>query len=189
MTLYRVGAETNVWIPGIYFAWGYPHTVGRRQNGRPHSSPGRPIITPEAGSPRRTMSSPLGLALAIAIVGILPICTPVHATEHFKDKDFACHHCGKIKVDPQLPIMLEKLRSALGNNKITITSGYRCPEHNKAIGGARRSQHLLGKAADIKVENKTPEEVGRAARKLGFGFVKVYRTWTHVDVRTKEKNQ
>jgi uncharacterized protein YcbK (DUF882 family) len=129
------------------------------------------------------MSSPRVLAATIAIMGTFLIYTPAHATEHFKDKEFACHHCGAVKIDPQLPIMLEKLRAALGNAKITITSGYRCPKHNKDVGGARRSQHTLGKAADIKVEGHTPEEVGRMARKLGFGYVKVYKTWTHVDVR------
>jgi uncharacterized protein YcbK (DUF882 family) len=34
---------------------------------------------------------------------------------------------------------------------LIINSGYRCYELNKAIGGAKRSQHILGEAADIEI--------------------------------------
>lgn len=43
--------------------------------------------------------------------------------------------------------VLEPLREQFG--VIRITSGYRCPEVNEKIGGARRSQHMFGEAADI----------------------------------------
>ena len=36
---------------------------------------------------------------------------------------------------------------------IVITSGYRCPALNKAVGGVKNSQHVLGQAADIKASN------------------------------------
>jgi len=36
---------------------------------------------------------------------------------------------------------------------IVITSGYRCPALNKAVGGVKNSQHVLGQAADIKAAN------------------------------------
>ncbi|AQS60252.1 hypothetical protein B0537_14920 [Desulforamulus ferrireducens] len=36
-----------------------------------------------------------------------------------------------------------------GARPVIITSGYRCPAHNRAVGGARLSQHLYGNAADI----------------------------------------
>jgi hypothetical protein len=44
---------------------------------------------------------------------------------------------------------LEKVRSLLGEQVITITSGYRCPELNKAIGGSSASHHMIGLAADF----------------------------------------
>lgn len=34
---------------------------------------------------------------------------------------------------------------------LLISSGYRCPELNKAVGGSARSQHLLGEAADVQI--------------------------------------
>lgn len=33
---------------------------------------------------------------------------------------------------------------------IVVTSGFRCPKLNKAVGGAKNSQHMKGEAADIK---------------------------------------
>lgn len=43
---------------------------------------------------------------------------------------------------------LEPLRRVAGV-PLTVTSGYRCAELNKRVGGAERSQHRLGQAADI----------------------------------------
>jgi len=49
--------------------------------------------------------------------------------------------------------ILDPLREAWGR-PITVTSGYRCPALNKAVGGSRTSQHLRGMAADITTGNK-----------------------------------
>lgn len=48
--------------------------------------------------------------------------------------------------------ILQPLRDAYGK-PIIVNSGYRSPELNKAIGGAKNSQHKLGQAADIKGTN------------------------------------
>ncbi|MBQ5741114.1 MAG: DUF882 domain-containing protein [Bacteroidaceae bacterium] len=44
--------------------------------------------------------------------------------------------------------ILQPLRDAW-QRPIIVTSGYRSPALNKALGGARNSQHLMGQAADI----------------------------------------
>lgn len=44
--------------------------------------------------------------------------------------------------------VLQPLRDAVGS-PIRVNSGYRCPSLNKAIGGAKTSQHMSGQAADI----------------------------------------
>ena len=44
--------------------------------------------------------------------------------------------------------LLEEIRKILGK-PILISSGYRCPELNRAIGGAANSAHLTGQAADF----------------------------------------
>ena len=48
--------------------------------------------------------------------------------------------------------VLQPLRDFLGK-PVVISSGYRCAELNKAVGGVKNSQHMKGEAADIHVEN------------------------------------
>ena len=75
---------------------------------------------------------------------------------NFKDSEFRCK-CGKCNglpskgVDPEFKLMLEQIRKANGDKPIIIRSGYRCPAHNKAVGGAAKSQHMHNPvwAADI----------------------------------------
>lgn len=105
----------------------------------------------------------------------------IKVAENFSLHEFQCH-CGAVKLCPALVDKLQQLRNAL-NRPIVITSGYRCEEHNRAVGGAQRSQHLLGRAADIRVAGLTPEEVAGVAEAVGFKGIGIYPTFTHVDVR------
>ena len=50
--------------------------------------------------------------------------------------------------------VLEPIREAYGK-PIIVTSGYRCPELNKAVGGVATSEHLQGMAADIRTLSDT----------------------------------
>ncbi|WP_238492442.1 D-Ala-D-Ala carboxypeptidase family metallohydrolase [Desulfotruncus alcoholivorax] len=102
---------------------------------------------------------------------------------HFKEEEFACRCCGMVRVNSYLVEKLEQLRARLGGRPVTITSGYRCPAHNQAVGGARLSQHLLGNAADIIIRDIPPGKVAAAAGEFGFPGVGQYSGFTHVDVR------
>ena len=110
-------------------------------------------------------------------------------SKHFDSKEFDCRHCktGGDTVDPSLVELLEVLREHF-NKPVIVTSGYRCPEHNRAVGGAKRSQHLFGTAADIQVKGVDPKDVAdyldpqEEAKGLGR-----YNTFTHVDVRSGPK--
>ena len=74
---------------------------------------------------------------------------------------------------------LEILRASIGT-PIRIVSGYRCPVHNAAVGGAKDSQHVYAAAADIP-PGLTSLSVARAA---GFTGVGTKGPWAvHVDVR------
>jgi peptidoglycan hydrolase-like protein with peptidoglycan-binding domain len=53
---------------------------------------------------------------------------------------------------------LQKVRDKFGAT--VITSGLRCELHNEAVGGARGSRHVLGKAADI-INKVSKSESGR----------------------------
>jgi uncharacterized protein YcbK (DUF882 family) len=83
---------------------------------------------------------------------------------------------------------LEVLRKHLGQ-PIRITSGFRSREHNKKIGGALNSFHVLGMAADIQVAKMKPEDLAKAIEllikdgKIKEGGLGIYRTWIHYDIR------
>jgi uncharacterized protein YcbK (DUF882 family) len=87
----------------------------------------------------------------------------------------------------QLAKNLQVLRDAVGKS-ISITSGYRSPQHNKKIGGAKDSQHVKGMAADIKVAGMTPKEVALVIEgliesgKMKQGGIGIYASWIHYDI-------
>ena len=124
------------------------------------------------------------LIVIMALVMIFSIVSKASAEEiHFQPKEFACKHCGKILIADGLVEKLETLRFWLGSEPIIILSGYRCPLHNKNIDGATHSQHVLGRAVDIKIKGSSPEYVAKIAKKCGFTWVKAYSTFTHIDIR------
>jgi hypothetical protein len=55
-------------------------------------------------------------------------------------------HAANLK---RLASMLEEIRLLLGNHPIIVTSGYRSPKLNAAVGGVANSAHLTGLAADF----------------------------------------
>lgn len=72
---------------------------------------------------------------------------------------------------------------------IKITSGYRPAELNAKVGGATKSRHIMGQAADFKIEGYTPKQVAAiiekliAEGKMKQGGLGTYSTWVHYDVR------
>lgn len=111
-------------------------------------------------------------------------------SENFDSDEFKCKCCGKLPaggMNKELITLLQDIRNAIGRS-ISITSGYRCPAHNaKQKGAAKKSQHLLGNAADIRITGIKPNEVHAFieknfhARAKGLGK---YPNFTHVDVRS-----
>ena len=68
---------------------------------------------------------------------------------NFKKEEFKCPCCGGygVGIASSLVDNLQKLRDKYGNT--IITSGYRCPNWNRKVGGASNSAHLKGQAADF----------------------------------------
>jgi len=106
-------------------------------------------------------------------------------SRHFSAQEMACRHCGRIKIDPKLLENLETLRATLGGKPMVITSGYRCPEHNRRVGGASKSQHIEGRAADVMMTNHDPNRFKAVAEGVGFSGIGTYpkQNFVHVDVR------
>jgi len=104
---------------------------------------------------------------------------------NFKVKEFACKDgSDPVFISQELVDVLQKIREHFGK-PVNITSAYRTPTHNAKEGGAKYSQHLYGRAADIKVTGVSPKEVAAYAEKLlpNRGGIGIYNTFTHVDVR------
>ncbi|WP_053954675.1 YcbK family protein [Inediibacterium massiliense] len=107
----------------------------------------------------------------------------VYISKNFKLKEFECRDGSHlVKVDEKLIILLQILRDRV-QKPIIITSGFRTEKYNQRVGGAKKSQHLLGRAADIKVPGVYPDEVAKIAKEIGFKGIGVYKNFTHVDVR------
>lgn len=109
-------------------------------------------------------------------------------SNNFKVKEFACTDgSDPIFIDSDLVDVLQKIRNYFGKS-VTITSAFRTASKNKAVGGSTYSQHLYGKAADIKVSGVSPKKVAAYAEKLlpKKGGIGIYSTFTHIDVRTSK---
>lgn len=113
----------------------------------------------------------------------------------FKVRELRCKDgTDTVMVDEALTVVLQCIREHFGK-PVTITSGYRTAAHNAAVGGAKSSQHLLGRAADIRVQGVSVEDVAAYAESLmpdwgGVGRypVKAGRAagWVHVDTRAEK---
>ena len=113
---------------------------------------------------------------------------------HFNVQEFKCK-CGQshdILISDELIQKLEELYIALGCSKIIVTSGYRCPEHDKAVGGTSSGQHTKGTAADVCCYGQDGQPISSKtvcckAQDLGFtGIANITSSYqyTHLDVRT-----
>ena len=110
----------------------------------------------------------------------------------FKVRELRCKDgTDTVIVDEALTVVLQCIREHFGK-PVVITSGYRTAAHNAVVGGAKSSQHLLGRAADIRVPGVSVEDVAAYAESLmpdwgGVGRypVKAGRAtgWVHVDTR------
>ena len=81
----------------------------------------------------------------------------------------------------RLAAMLEQIRALVGG-PLTVSSGYRSPELNRAVGGAANSAHVLGLAADITAPGLTAKALALLIRQSGIQFDQLIyeKTWVHV---------
>lgn len=114
---------------------------------------------------------------------------PVETNEpsYFLPAEFACKgmhcNCESPPTDPELLDVLNGVRERFG--PVIINSGYRCPQFNVEVGGAKDSYHMKSMAADIRVPGASTQEVydyldGLYPNRYGVG---AYNSFSHIDVR------
>jgi uncharacterized protein YcbK (DUF882 family) len=114
-------------------------------------------------------------------------------SKNFKKSEFKCNDGSEVPDDlmdnvRELVENLQIIRDTIGK-PIRIISGYRSPKYNRRIGGARKSQHMKAKAADMVIRGMKPVEVHRIVTglikegKIKKGGVGLYKYFVHYDVR------
>ena len=112
-------------------------------------------------------------------------------SKNFQYKEFDCHGqgcCSTTIIDEKLVEYVQQIRDHFGK-PVTITSPYRCEVHNRRVGGATKSYHMRGQAADIVVQGVSSREVAKYAESIGILGIGLYETskdgyFTHIDTRT-----
>lgn len=108
-------------------------------------------------------------------------------TKHFNRAEFRCKcsQCGFDTVDVDTLALLEECREHF-QAQLKINSGCRCAAYNTAVGGTKNSQHVYGRAVDIVVKGRSPEEVAAFIETLipHSGGIGIYSNFVHVDTRT-----
>jgi len=114
-------------------------------------------------------------------------------SENFKKSEFECRDGSDIPED-----LMDNLKELVENLQIIrdhvdkpmrVISGYRSPKYNRKIKGARRSQHLQARAADLKVQGLSAKELREIIvtlikeEKIKKGGVGLYTSFVHYDTR------
>lgn len=109
---------------------------------------------------------------------------------NFKRRELLCFCCQKEGIKDELVFHLQMAHDLLpAHSVMIITSGYRCEEHNKEVGGVEDSAHLEGLAADVKCEDPRYRFLLIAALiKVGFKRIGIYDSFVHCDL-AKTKDQ
>ena len=127
---------------------------------------------------------------------------------HFSESELICKHCGTNGMQRSTLDLAEDVRSKAedhygqGRVKLVVLSAYRCSEHNKEIGGAPHSQHLMGLALDVglqiaqdyggkgkrkwvPVSPAVFEQIARRSKLLGGIGRDDARGFVHIDARPR----
>lgn len=104
---------------------------------------------------------------------------------YFKPAEFDCKcgacNMGYSDMDVQFVQKLDLARS-IAKTAFVITSGFRCFDHNRRVGGIEESAHLTGNAADIACTRSHERFlIVSALLKVGFDRILIYDTFIHVD--------
>ena len=104
---------------------------------------------------------------------------------NFKPEEFQCSHCQALKIHSDIMDLLQEARGELG--PMSITSGYRCSEHNNNVSSTGpNGPHTTGKAVDISVRDSQHRKqliTYFAPIVTGLGIAK---SFIHIDLLSEE---
>lgn len=83
--------------------------------------------------------------------------------------------------------LLDPLRERYGK-PIYVNSGYRCPKHNREVGGVPNSQHTCGEAADIRCDD-LPRLVELIEESGKYDQLIIYPTFVHISYKRRGPNR
>jgi zinc D-Ala-D-Ala carboxypeptidase len=88
---------------------------------------------------------------------------------------------------------MEDVRDLLGGKPVLVSSAYRSPELNAAIGGSKNSQHMSGEAVDFTCPKfGTPEQIVQAIKDSPLLFdqcILEYYRWVHISFSARNRRQ
>lgn len=106
-----------------------------------------------------------------------------------KNREYACGMKDNLNL---LGLLLQDIRDVIGK-PVNISSGVRCPELNKKVGGTADSRHQKGLAADIQIKGMNAQEVFDAIRDAKLPLLQKAiiegvkgKEWVHIQARTAE---
>lgn len=93
----------------------------------------------------------------------------------------------------RLAATLERVRRALGGKALIVTSAFRSPAVNRAVGGSPTSAHVHGLAADFTCPRYgSPLQVCMAIEESGIEFdqlIHEYDRWVHLGIGPRERGE
>ena len=109
---------------------------------------------------------------------------------NFRSVEFDCHGkdcCKSTLIDEKLVELLQNIRDNF-NGPVYVSSAFRCETHNANVGGATKSYHTRGQAADIYMDGIKPAEIAKYAESIGILGIGLYETnadghFVHIDTR------
>ena len=112
-------------------------------------------------------------------------------TENLSWRELCCNDSNKTPYPKEwrtdraikLAATFESLRAELGGKPRRINSAYRTPLYNKKCGGAQHSQHVQGRAIDIRVPKSLHPKIQAWHARRSTGGLGLYNTFVHIDVR------
>ena len=99
--------------------------------------------------------------------------------KHFNKNEFACkcggRYCGgfPVEISRRVVGVLDTIREYAGK-PVVVSSGVRCKNHNKSVGGVENSYHLKGRAADFTVCGYSAQTTINIVNTLGLKPIELY---------------